>query len=378
MSDSKKDISLVDVLKEEIEKNPKNSISSRIHYETDKVLIDRIEKFFGHTNISEITTNYIATFFNSMKDCSNSYIKKNVSLMKRGFELAKSQNYIDENIFDDSMTKHISMLCNYRKRTTFPVALSITAQKRFTNLLLKTNIIKEPYKTAYLLQLYMGLRTGEISQLAPDDINFDDNIMKIDSSNEYTSRTLQIPNFLRENLMKQYNDSIQNKENYLFYNYNNAKARFMIHKIFKNYLREERILIHGLRGTYMQRHIEDMQSHNRLNDIYKTSSNKLLSMNINELLDYYENNKLKIDQNKQYILSKTKRINKKIFSKDKKGLVVNGEIDDLNYGKTLSLKDKYTIQCKKDFETLEETKSFLQGIDFLNNYINERDEENER
>ena len=61
-------------------------------------------------------------------------------------------------------------------------------------------------------------------------------------------------------------------------------------------------------------------------------------MNINELLDYYENNKLKIDQNKQYILSKTKRINKKIFSKDKKGLVVNGEIDDLNYGKTLSLK----------------------------------------
>ena len=71
-------------------------------------------------------------------------------------------------------------------------------------------------------------------------------------------------------------------------------------------------------------------------------------------------------------------INKKIFSKDKKGLVVNGEIDDLNYGKTLSLKDKYTIQCKKDFETLEETKSFLQGIDFLNNYINERDEENER
>lgn len=276
---------------------------------------------------------------------------------------------------------------NLRKSNRdFMKPLSITEQKRFTNLLIKTNIIKEPYKTAFLTQLYMGLRNNEITNIKNSDINFDYNVINVNSKFMFSNRVLEIPKFLRPYLINQFENSKQNVQNTLFYNYKLPQSVFILKKTFKNKLSIDRkVSPHLLRATYIQRYIENNKN---ICNIEKLIGTKRLpnqgnydnfeNMNIDELLKYYEKNIQKNEYNKQLILAKTKKINKEIFSNDKNKLVIPGNFNDFNYGKTILLKDRYITNIKNEFDVLEETKAFLQGISLLNNYIKIRDKEKER
>ncbi len=232
----------------------------------------------------------------------------------------------------------------------------------------------------------MGLRSYEIANIKNSDINFDYNSINLSSKFMFNNRTLEIPKFLRPYLIKQFENSKQDKQNMLFYNYTLPQSQFILKKVFKNKLGINRnISAYMLRATYIQRYIENKQNICNIEKIIGARRLPSLlhypnfkEMNINDLLNYYEKNIQKNEYNKQFILSKTKKINKEIFSTNKNKLTIQGKFDDLNYGKTILLKDRYTINAKKQFETLEETKAFLQGIRLLNDYTREKNNEYER
>lgn len=59
------------------------------------------------------------------------------------------------------------------------LGLDVEEQKKFTRYLLNKSIQDEPYKNIFLLQMYMGLRIGESLALQSDDINLNNNLIRI-------------------------------------------------------------------------------------------------------------------------------------------------------------------------------------------------------
>ena len=58
-------------------------------------------------------------------------------------------------------------------------AMTIEEQQIFTNYLMSKTIEEEPYKNAFLIQMYCGLRIGEVLALQYTDINLEKNILSV-------------------------------------------------------------------------------------------------------------------------------------------------------------------------------------------------------
>ena len=98
------------------------------------------------------------------------------------------------------------------KETKVVEALEINVQKEFTQYLNKVSIEEQPYKNIFLIQMYMGLRIGEVLALNVNNfdlekqmlnvnktltLNIDDELVIGDTAKTYASkRTIPIPDFL--------------------------------------------------------------------------------------------------------------------------------------------------------------------------------------
>ena len=69
------------------------------------------------------------------------------------------------------------------KQTKVVEALDINVQKAFTEYLNKASIENEPYKNIFLIQMYMGLRIGEVLALSKENIDLENKLL-------YVKRTL--------------------------------------------------------------------------------------------------------------------------------------------------------------------------------------------
>ena len=69
------------------------------------------------------------------------------------------------------------------KQTKVVEALDIDVQKSFTEYLNKISIEDEPYKNIFLIQMYMGLRIGEVLALSKESIDLENKVL-------YVKRTL--------------------------------------------------------------------------------------------------------------------------------------------------------------------------------------------
>lgn len=254
------------------EKLASNTISggqyARLKWTINKIKNSKI----GNMKIQDITKDDIQEFLNSVKDLSDSYIKKLYEQFVQAYHRAEIKKYISYN----PMYEVIKPKSN--KQTKVVEALDINVQKSFTEYLNKISIEDEPYKNIFLIQMYMGLRIGEVLALSKESIDLENKVLCVrrtltndkefaiilgNKTKTYSgNRTLPIPEFLVPIFEEQLKYTNENLHNLIFTNNDSYIRTSAINKELKRIFKEElnvnskNISTHCLRHTYGTRCIE--------------------------------------------------------------------------------------------------------------------------
>lgn len=138
-------------------------------YITLKNTLNKIkESDIANIKVQKITYSIIQDFLNTLTDLSNSYIQKIIIMLNQIFREAINRNYIYNNPMQN-IIKPIS-----KNKDKLVEALSIEEQKEFLK------IIKgHKFEDIYIIEMFSGMRCGEILALTPDDINFKNDVIHI-------------------------------------------------------------------------------------------------------------------------------------------------------------------------------------------------------
>ena len=212
----------------------------------------------------EITSKEIENYFGTLKSYSSSTIKKVKEQFSQAFNIAFNKGYITRNpMFNMKSPKSTTHQKEIR-------ALEIEEQQKLTDYLMQVPITKETYKVAYLIEMYLGLRMGEVLALRSNDINLQKNLISVnktltldknkkvvmgDTTKTYAGlREVPIPEFIKEEIIKQMRLSENNRDkqlflykngNYVRTNHTNEKLKSLSSK-----LEIYNITTHSLRHTY--------------------------------------------------------------------------------------------------------------------------------
>lgn len=237
--------------------------------------IEKIESIpIGYKRIDEITSEELQEYMNSLKHLSNSSISKIYQQFNQIFKIAINKGYLMKN----PMINVIKPRSN--KEDKVVRALTVEEQQNFTNWLLEKTPFNCKYKNVFLIQMYMGLRVGEVLALATNDIDLknrkinvhrtlttDENGVVIMGNKTKTyagKRILPIPEHLYPHIVEQMRiaDSQENNEEKLLFKPDNQKYTYRnnvnseLQRILKKYFNIKDISTHSLRHSYGTRCIE--------------------------------------------------------------------------------------------------------------------------
>ncbi len=290
-------------------------------YEKNKRFIERItEDGIGIKDVADITQTELEDFINSLTNYSDSYIGQWVAQFRQAFEYAEKKKFIKINpLIDIEKPKST-------KETKKVRPLEEEEQEKLTKYLMQKSIIEEPYKNAFLIQMYMGLRIGEVLALKREDIDFKENVIHIkrtlkraEKGRFYLGNTtktpagvrdIPIPKKISKYVKEQFDNSIENnnKNNLLFLNENKnlvspRNANVVLKRIVINTLGVFDITTHSLRHTFGTRCIEAgmssvvvqrLMGHEKLEttmDIYVGVLDKFKIKELQKLNYFYEDDK---------------------------------------------------------------------------------------
>ena len=144
-------------------------------YKRNKDTLSELEKtcsIFYTTPIQKVTVAHIEKSKENMREYSNSTIEKIWGLLYKSFKIAYSRRIIMYNIMEDeTLTKPLS-----KKADRKIESLTVDEEKKLEKVLLSTDNI---YNDILLLQLYTGMRIGEVLALSKDCIDFKNNTLKV-------------------------------------------------------------------------------------------------------------------------------------------------------------------------------------------------------
>lgn len=279
--ESNKDTLLI-ILERFIEQKNKDGITSDRTYLRDKDTLNQIKKTCNswiNKPIQKITIENIEDSKENMRKYSNSTIQKIWTLIRKGFKIAYSRRKISYNIMEDeTLTIPISI-----KDTKVVTALSKNEEKRLFNILNSTN---HKYNDILLLQLYTGMRIGEVLALSKDSIDFKRNTITVyrtitrDKNDKVIlgkhtktydkktgidkgKRTFPMTADVKKIITKLLSNKIINMNNLLFWDYN--KNFFITDNEVNSYLtrlnlkygildnKDETLSTHRLRHTFVTR-----------------------------------------------------------------------------------------------------------------------------
>ena len=272
-----------------------------------------------NTNIEEISEEDLQNYLNTLKNYSNSSIKKFYELLSQAFRSAFERDYIMLN----PMKNVIRPKSNKRDKKVR--ALTIEEQEIFTDFLIKQDIKNTPYKNVFLIQMFTGMRIGEVLALKVTDIDLAHNIINVEhtisvDAEEKTimkdtpksfngMREIPLTIYLKPYIIEQMNIAKINnhKENLLFVNRNGGYvdhriANRSLKKILINEFNIKDISTHSLRHTFGTRcaecdikevAIQRIMGHSSINatlDNYVDVSEKLKESELEKVYSYFKEN----------------------------------------------------------------------------------------
>lgn len=269
----KNGIKLVKIMEDIREEKLASNTISGGQYERLKWTINKIKNSkLGEMKIQDVTKNDIQEFLNSIKDLSDSYIKKLYEQFVQAYRRAEIKKYITYNPMYEVIKPKSD------KQTKVVEALDINVQKAFTEYLNKVSIENEPYKNIFLIQMYMGLRIGEVLALSTENIDLKNKLLYVkrtltndkefaiilgNKTKTYAgNRILPIPDFLVPIFEEQLKYANGNLHNLIFTINDNYIRTSAINKELKRIFDEElktsskNISTHCLRHTYGTRCVE--------------------------------------------------------------------------------------------------------------------------
>ena len=317
----KKGISLKTVMQSIAQKKIDAEIISEGQYMRINKTIKQMPEELLNKDITEITEDEIQEYLNSLKDYSNSTIKKFYEQLSQSFRNAFEREYIKIN----PMKNIIRPKSNKFDKTIRP--LTVEEQEKFTNFLRNAEIEVVPYKNVFLFQMYLGMRIGEVLALKTTDIDLVHNLIAVkhtmsvdkrervimkDTPKSFNGmRELPIPEFLKPYIVEQINYAIKNNhiENLLFVNglgnfVDHRGANKILKKLLKDNFNIEDVSTHSLRHTFGTRCVEGgirdvalqrLMGHGSVSatlDNYVSISESYTESELEKMYDYFMKNNI--------------------------------------------------------------------------------------
>jgi len=261
-----------------------NKVKART-YSRDKQTLKQIEKCCKdiiNIPIQKITVEHIKKILPNMTVYSNSTIDKIYRLFNKPFEIALSERIIMYNPMNNiTISKPKS-----DKKDKKQEALNKKEMKNLVEILEKET---SSHSDVLLIQLYTGMRIGEVLALRIDDIDFKDNIINInktittdengktiigDTTKTYAgTRKILMDTPVKDILEKIRKKIITNIKGFLFYD--NSRNKFIAPSTVNSYLKRinskyniaDNLHTHTLRHTFTTRCIESGMQPNVLQKI---------------------------------------------------------------------------------------------------------------
>lgn len=295
-----------------------NLIKARTYTRIMETIRQIEESPISKQNIMDITSNDITNYLNSLKDYSDSTIKKVTEQFSQAFNIAFNKGYITRNpMFDVRRPKST-------KQKKEVKALEIEEQQKLTSYLMSIPGENEPYKVAYLIEMYLGLRIGKILALRSTDIDLHKNLISVnktltldkdkkvvmgDTTKTYSGiREVPIPSFIKNEIINQMilAEDNRDKQLFLYTNGNYVRPNHVNYQL-KNISRKlglPDITTHCLRHTYGTRCIEAgilpvvtqrLMGHKNISvtlDTYTSIFNRFKLEELDKVNKYYMNNSI--------------------------------------------------------------------------------------
>ena len=285
------------------------------------------KSYLYNKKIDEITTEEIQNYFNTLTDYSSSTINKIFSEFRQIFNYAFSQNIILANPMVD-VIKPKSKIINKPLR-----ALTLDEEENLVNYLTGIALKKCRYRNVFLIQMFTGMRIGEVLALKTTDIDLVHNLITVErtiskdknskvimgkTTKTYAGqRELPVPILIRDFIIEQM--QIANKSNHktklLFRNsLGNLANPAQVNTAFKEVIKDlgyEDITSHTLRHTFATRCIESgmkpvviqrLMGHTNIQitlNTYTSIFNKYKESEITKVNNYYLENNIITDTHKQ-------------------------------------------------------------------------------
>lgn len=270
-----------DILQAHIDQKHIDGITSERSYLRELLTLKQIEltcSTFYNKPIQKITVDDIQKSKVNIRKYSNEVITKIWGAIKKTFQIALSRRMIYFNIMEDeTLTKPISI-----KIPRTITALTVNEEKHFVSIL-NNEELNHKYRNILLLQLYTGMRIGEVLALSKDCINLKDNTITIYRTltqdkhgnvilGEHTKtydkktgidrgkRTFPMTNNVRNLILNIFNNKISSSNGLLFWDYEDntfvtpKEINCFLKRLNEKYnICEESLHTHRLRHTFITR-----------------------------------------------------------------------------------------------------------------------------
>lgn len=306
------------IAKKKLEAN----IISETQYCRTLSIIKKIEKEkFALKDVKNIEADDIQNYLNSLINYSDSEIKKIYEQFNQAYKYLSDNELIPKNI----------ILQIYKPKSTQKAkevrALTLEEEKLLIDKLITNE--NKVYSLIYLIQLFTGMRIGEVLALKISDIDFNNNQINVsktltrdinyrvtikESTKTRTGeRVIPIPRMIRKMLKERVTLTSNNGKEYLFLtkngNYIDSRdANKFLKSQLNEFMDSTDISSHNLRHTYITRCAESGMNPSVLKKLvghsdiqttlgtYTTVYEEFTKSEINRIQHYYKKNKLQIGE----------------------------------------------------------------------------------